>query len=142
MSGPSLASQLGRLTRVNQITPMIVPLMYEHKSQPPLDRRAFLRRLALHGGYAASLIAVSLVIGMAGYHWIAGYSWTDAFVDACMLLGGMGQVGALPTRGAKIFAGIFALYSGLVFLIVLGVLIIPLFHRVLHRFHWEQRNPG
>ena len=86
------------------------------------------------------LIAISLGIGMAGYHWLAGYTWTDAFVDASMLLGGMGQVGPLTKQGAKIFAGIFALYSGLVFLIVLGLLIIPMFHRVLHRFHWEQRD--
>ena len=114
--------------------------MYEHKSQPPLSGRAFAVRLALHGGYATLLIAVSLGIGMAGYHWTASYGWIDAFLNASMLLGGMGQVGELPNTGAKIFAGIFALYSGLVFLIVLGLLIVPVFHRVLHFVHWEKRE--
>jgi len=115
---------------------------YEHLSQPPLDPTAFRRRLLQHGGYAAWLIAVSLGVGMAGYHWIASFSWTDSFLNASMLLGGMGPVGELQSRGAKIFAGIFALYSGIVFLIVAGLLLVPVFHRVMHKFHWEQHRPG
>jgi hypothetical protein len=74
---------------------------------------------------------------MAGYHCIAGQSWVDAFLNACMLLGGMGEVGDLQGNGAKIFAGLFALYSGLVVLVVAAVMLSPVFHRLIHRFHWE-----
>ena len=87
--------------------------------------------------YAGALISVSLILGMAGYHWIAGFAWIDAFVNAAMLLGGMGPLGDLRGDAAKLFAGIFALYAGLVFLAVEVLLLTPIFHRVLHRFHWE-----
>ena len=72
---------------------------------------------------------------MGGYHWIAGFTWVDSFLNACMLLGGMGPVGDLRGNGGKIFAGLFALYAGLVFLAVGALLLAPVFHRVLHRFH-------
>ena len=111
--------------------------MFEHRLQPPLSPRAFARRMARQGGYAGILIAGSTVLGMAGYHWIARFSWVDSFLNACMLLGGMGPVGELPGNAAKIFAGCFSLYSGLVFLIAGGLLLTPIFHRVLHRFHWD-----
>jgi hypothetical protein len=68
--------------------------------------------MAVQGGYATTLVAASVFIGLVGYHWIAGFSWVDSFLNACMLLGGMGPVGELNGTGAKIFAGIFALYSG------------------------------
>ena len=110
---------------------------YEHKSVPPLSRREFVNRLLRHGGFAAVLAALSLFIGMAGYHWIAGQSWVDSFLNASMLLGGMGPVGELPNSGAKIFAGFFALYAGVVFLFVAAIMMAPIFHRVLHKFHWE-----
>jgi hypothetical protein len=96
-----------------------------------------MRRMAVQGGYATILVAASVLVGMFGYHWIAGFGWVDAFLNACMLLGGMGPVGELSGAGAKIFAGIFALYSGLVFLIATGLLLAPVFHRVIHRFHWD-----
>ena len=105
--------------------------------KPPPPRRKFLARLAIHGGYAAALIAVSMLVGMIGYHAIAHYSWIDSFLDACMLLSGMGPIGALPDDAAKLFAGVFALYSGLVFLLSAALLLTPVFHRVLHFFHWE-----
>ena len=81
---------------------------------------------------------------MAGYHWIAHFSWVDSFLNACMLLGGMGPVGdtPLPNVSAKIFAGLFALYAGLVFLASAALLLTPVFHRVLHRFHWELAQRG
>ena len=82
-------------------------------------------------------MAASVVLGMAGYHWIAAYAWIDAFLNTCMLLGGMGPVGDLPNDGAKLFAGVFALYAGLVFLVVTALLLTPVLHQVLHRFHWE-----
>jgi hypothetical protein len=86
------------------------------------------------------LAVLSLLIGMAGYHWIAGQSWADSFLNASMLLGGMGPVGDLPNTAAKIFAGLFALYAGVVFLFVAAIMMAPVFHRVLHKFHWEDEN--
>lgn len=115
---------------------------YEHKTVPPLSTRAFIGRLARHGGYAAMLGAFSLVGGMSGYHWIAEQSWADSFLNASMLLGGMGPVGELNNTAGKIFAGIFALYAGVVFLFVAAILLAPIFHRVLHKFHWEQKVTG
>ena len=93
-------------------------------------------RLSRHGAYAGVLVACSLVLGMAGYHWIAHVSWIDAFLNACMLLGGMGPVGDIPTVSGKLFAGVFALYAGLVFLVATALILTPIFHRVMHRFHW------
>ena len=116
--------------------------MYEHRSQPPLSRRQFVRRLSTHGRYVVELVVVSLAIGMAGYHWLGGQSWVDAFLNTTMLLGGMGPVGELPNAASKIFAGLFALYSGLVFLAVSILLLTPVFHRVLHKFHWEVTQPA
>ncbi len=113
------------------------PLTFEHRTQPLLPRALFLRRLARHGLYGLLLLAVSLAIGIAGYHWIAGFSWVDALLNASMLLGGMGPVGDLPNDAAKIFASMYALYAGVVFLVLTGLLLAPVFHRVLHRFHWE-----
>ncbi|HXY42138.1 MAG TPA: hypothetical protein VEQ10_20855 [Vicinamibacteria bacterium] len=112
--------------------------MYEHRGTPPLPLRRFLRRLAGHFAVASALAALSLVAGMAGYHALEGLSWLDSFLNAAMLLGGMGPVGNGPqTPAGKLFAGIYALYSGMVFLVAAGLLLAPVFHRVLHRFHWE-----
>ena len=93
----------------------------------------------MHGGYALVLIIFSLGVGMIGYRWVAGLSWVDAFVNASMLLGGMGPVDPLRTDAAKVFAGCYALYTGLIFVAVVLLLLTPVFHRVLHRFHWETR---
>ena len=93
-----------------------------------------------HGGYVAILIMVSVALGTAGYMAIAGLPFVDAFLNASMLLGGMGPVDRLDSNGAKIFAALFALYSGLVFLIGAGLLLAPVLHRVIHRFHWEQKR--
>lgn len=103
---------------------------------PPNTRR-FAHHVARQVGYATILVGVSVLLGMGGYHWIAHYSWIDSFLNACMLLGGMGPIGDLPTDAAKLFAGFFALYSGLVFLAVTALGLAPVFHWVLHRFHWE-----
>jgi len=112
--------------------------VFEHLSQQPLSRRAFARRMARQGMYAAELASISIAIGMAGYHWLGGFSWVDSFLNASMLLGGMGPIGDLTNTPAKIFAGLFALYAGLVFLVVTALMLAPIFHRILHRFHWEQ----
>jgi hypothetical protein len=89
-------------------------------------------------GYAAALVLASLGLGMAGYHWVAGFPWDDSFENAAMLLGGMGPVGVVQNRAGKIFAGLFSLYAGLVFLVVTALVLTPVFHHVLHRFHWEK----
>jgi hypothetical protein len=111
--------------------------MYEPRSAALLPRRLFARRFAFHFAAAQLLVLFSLGIGMAGYRHFEAMSWPDAFVNSCMLLGGMGPVGDLKTDAGKIFAGLYALYCGLVFLIVAGVLLAPVVHRILHRFHWE-----
>lgn len=112
-------------------------MTHAHRQLPLLTRRELAVHLTKHGRYVAELLGVSLVIGMTGYHWLAHQSWVDAFVNASMLLGGMGPVGDLPNTSAKIFAGMYALYAGLVFLAVAILLLTPVFHKVLHRFHLE-----
>jgi hypothetical protein len=114
--------------------------MYEARSIAPLSRARFARRFARHLGVAFLLVLVSLAIGMAGYSHFEHMAWRDAFVNSAMLLGGMGPVDQLKTDGGKVFAGLYALYCGLIFLIVAGMLLAPVVHRVLHRFHWEQNQ--
>jgi len=91
-----------------------------------------------HVLFAAGVIAFSLGIGVAGYHWIAHFSWIDSLLNASMILGGMGPVGVLESDAAKTFASIYALFSGLVFIGVLGMLLAPFVHRIMHRLHLEE----
>ena len=112
--------------------------MYEHRRTHPLPRAKFMLRMAAHAAAALALILGSLAVGMAGYEHFESLAWRDAFLNAAMLLGGMGPVEAPRTDGGKMFAGIYALYAGLVFLFVAGILFAPLVHRLLHRFHWER----
>ncbi len=111
--------------------------MFEHRRQGLLSRAAFLRRQAKYAGVALGIVGGSLVIGMLGYHGLEGMAWIDAFVNAAMLLGGMGPVGELHTEAGKLFAGFYALYCGVVLLLSLGVLFAPAIHRLIHRFHLE-----
>jgi hypothetical protein len=111
--------------------------MYERRTEPLIPRAAFLRRVAYHAGAAVALVGVSLLAGMVGYHVLEGLSWIDSFVNAAMLLGGMGPVAPLQTNGGKLFAGLYALYAGLVFLVAVGVVFVPVLHRFLHRFNLE-----
>jgi hypothetical protein len=115
--------------------------MYEHRSHPPLSRGAFALRMLRHFLLAVAFVAVSLGAGMAGYLYFEHDhvpTWRDAFLNAAMLLGGMGPVHNPVTEGGKVFAGLYALYAGLVFLVVAGLLLAPIIHRLLHRFHWEE----
>lgn len=109
--------------------------MYEHHHQPLLSFEAFLRRMLNHAAMAAAIIGGSLLIGVLGYRELARMSWVDSFLNAAMILGGMGPVGDLPTDASKIFAGCYALYAGVVFIAVAGILIAPAAHRILHRVH-------
>ncbi len=114
--------------------------MFEHKSEPLLSHRDFLGRVARSVLAGALLVALSLLAGMVGYHAFEQLEWIDAFLNAAMLLGGMGPVAELKTEAGKLFAGFYALYCGLVVLIVAGIVLAPVAHRVLHRFHLEERE--
>lgn len=113
---------------------------FEHRTQPVLSRRGFIMRLLRSGLFALALIAVSLLTGMLGYHLLEGLNWIDAFLNAAMLLGGMGPVNTPVTCGGKLFAGLYALYCGLVVILVAGIMLAPVAHRILHRFHMESRG--
>src|SRR5262245_65524484 len=114
--------------------------MYEHKDAPLLSRRQFARRLIVHFAMVAGLIGVSLSGGMVGYRAFAHMGWVDAFLNASMLLGGMGPVGDLPNDRAKIFAGLYELYAGLMFIVSIGIIIAPVAHRILHRLHVDDTD--
>jgi hypothetical protein len=114
--------------------------MFEHHNEKLLSRRAFLRRLAKYAGISIGIILFSLAVGMVGYHWSEGMSWIDAFLNAAMLMGGMGQINTLNTDAGKLFAGTYALYCGLVELVAVGIFAAPIVHRFLHRFHIESEK--
>ncbi len=113
---------------------------FEHRGEPVIPPGRFVARLAHSGIIALGLIAVSLAIGIAGYRAFEGLGWIDAFLNASMLLGGMGPVNSPVTPGGKIFAGVYALYCGLVVVLATGVILAPVAHRILHRFHAEVRD--
>lgn len=115
--------------------------MYEHRRQPLLPRRRFAHRLARHLLGAFLLLAVTLAVGMAGYHELEGLSWTDAYLNASMILGGMGPVAELRTPAGKIFAGTYALFVGLLFVLGIGLVLAPVLHRAMHRFHLDEKEP-
>lgn len=108
---------------------------FEHRGEPLLSTRAYLTRLLHSAGIGAALMLASLGGGMLGYHALEGLPWIDSFVEASMLMGGMGPVSPLHTRGGKLFAGVYALYCGLVLILVAGILLAPVAHRILHKFH-------
>ncbi|MFH1523694.1 MAG: hypothetical protein ABIF04_01910 [Chloroflexota bacterium] len=111
--------------------------MYEHRNQPLLPRAVFFKRLVVHVAVAFGIIFGSLGIGILGYHLIEGLAWIDSLLNAAMILGGMGPVDVLHTTAGKLFASFYSLYSGIVFLVIAGIVFAPVFHRFLHRFHLE-----
>jgi hypothetical protein len=114
--------------------------MYDDRKLPLLPRGRFLRRLAVHAALACGLIIGSLLIGIAGYMYFEALHWRDAFLNAAMLLGGMGPVDAPKTNGGKLFAGFYALYAGLVFLVGVGLVFTPVAHRLMHRYHLDETS--
>jgi sterol desaturase/sphingolipid hydroxylase (fatty acid hydroxylase superfamily) len=110
---------------------------FEHHNEKLLPRRDFYKRLALFGLLSGAIILVSLVIGMAGYMYLEGMGTVDAFLNAAMLMGGMGPVSAQNTDAGKIFAGCYAMYCGFVLIFSVAIFLTPVFHRVLHHFHLE-----
>jgi hypothetical protein len=111
--------------------------MYEHRSQPLLPRRQFLRRLLKHVVAAAVFLSIGLAVGVLGYHFLERLSWLDSLLNASMILGGMGPVSELQTRAGKLFASGYAIFSGIFFLVVAGIVIAPIFHRIMHRLHLD-----
>jgi hypothetical protein len=111
--------------------------MFEPRKKPLLPRRAFYARMAWSLALAFAIVFVSLGIGMAGYHGFENLLWLDAFLNAAMILSGMGPVAPMQTTAGKLFAGCYALFSGLALISTLAVVFAPLFHRFLHKFHLD-----
>jgi len=114
--------------------------VFEHRHQPLISRRAFLRRVAAYAMTTLIVVVVGLGVGMLGYHELEGLSWIDAYLNAAMILGGMGPVAELRTTAGKLFAGTYAILSGFVLLVAAGLLVTPMLHRLLHHFHIEQES--
>ena len=117
-------------------------MTFEQKHERLAPLSVFLRRWFRYMGFSAVLLAGALATGICGYHWIAGLGWVDSLLNASMLLGGMGPVSSLETRPAKLFASFYALFSGLVFVILMGIVLAPLAHRMLHKFHLAEEDLG
>ncbi len=113
------------------------PFHLEAKGQPLLSPAAFVRRFTRFALLASGIIVVSLALGVVGYHFLEHLGWADSLLNASMILGGMGPVDRPLTLGGKLFASFYALFAGIVFLISVGVLLAPILHRFMHRFHLE-----
>ena len=111
---------------------------YEHRSQPLATKKHFSSRLARNALWAMGVIILGLMVGMAGYMTFEGMRPIDAFANASMILSGMGQLTALTTDGGKIFASLYAIFSGLLIFGIAGLVLAPVFHRLLHRFHVDE----
>ena len=111
--------------------------MFEAKSKPLLPRASFYARLARSAAIGVLVIVIALGAGMLGYHHFEGMPWIDAFANAAMILSGMGPLATLTSAEGKLFAGFYALFSGLVFVVVMGIVFAPVVHRFMHRFHLE-----
>lgn len=115
-------------------------LGFEHKNEPLLPKNLFIKRAIKHLLTGLAAILVSLTIGIFGYHFIEGFTWIDSLLNASMILGGMGPVGEMHTVNGKIFASMYALFSGIVFLVTVGIIIAPIVHRFLHSLHIDERD--
>lgn len=113
---------------------------YERRPDELAPRSIFIKRILGALGIALALILFSLGIGIAGYHFIAGFDLVDSLLEASMILGGMGPVNELHGDGAKLFASIYALYSGLVVIALMGIMLSPVAHRIMHKFHVDEKD--
>jgi hypothetical protein len=114
--------------------------MYENKIEPLLPRRLFIVRVLKHALLSSSLLFVSLSIGIIGYHFLERLPWLDALLNASMILGGMGPVDKISTDAGKIFASIYAIFSGVIFLASAGIVTAPIAHRILHQLHLVEQE--
>ena len=112
-----------------------MPPMFENANQPLLSRRRFVKRLAFNLLLSMFVISICLLIGVFGFHLINGNSWIDSLHNASMLLGGMGPVVEMHSDKAKLFSSAYAMFSGVIFITNIGLLLAPVIHRILHRFH-------
>ena len=113
---------------------------FENRHQRLAPLSVFLKRLARNTGVSILVMGGALSIGVSGYHWIAGFGWVDSILEASMILGGMGPVNPLESQDAKLFASAYALFSGLVFVGAMGIVLSPLMHRIIHKFHLEPKE--
>lgn len=113
---------------------------FERKREKLAPFPVFIKRVAALFGLATLLAFLALFLGVAGYHWIAGFDWVQSILEASMILGGMGPVNQLPNSGAKLFASAYALFSGLVFIAVMSIVLAPIVHRMLHKFHIGEKD--
>ena len=111
--------------------------MFEHRKEPLLPRRLYLKRVLRNFTLASTVICGSLFTGVLGYHYFEGLSWLDSLLNASMILSGMGPVNALTKTAGKWFASFYALFSGVTFITSAGVLFAPVIHRFFHKFHLE-----
>jgi hypothetical protein len=114
--------------------------MFEQRNKHLLPRKEYYRRVLRHAAMGVAVIVVALGLGMVGYHTFESLPWIDAFVNAAMILSGMGPVATLQTDGGKIFAGCYAIFSGLALIAILGIIFAPVIHRALHKFHLEEKE--
>lgn len=114
--------------------------MFEKRHEKLAHLSVFIWRMVASVGMAGLLIATALAIGIIGYHQLAELGWVDSFLEASMILGGMGPVNPLTTTGAKLFAACYALFSGLMFIAVMGIVLAPVTHRLLHKFHLDDQD--
>jgi hypothetical protein len=114
--------------------------MFERRHDQLAPVPVFVKRLVASLAIALALIAFALTIGVSGYHLLGGFGWIDSLLEASMILGGMGPVNQLSGDGVKIFASMYALFSGLIFIAVMGVVLSPIVHRFMHKFHIDQEG--
>jgi hypothetical protein len=113
---------------------------FEHKNEPLLSKKLFITRSLNHFILGIVTIFISLIIGILGYHILEGFSWIDSLLNASMILGGMGPIGELKTDGGKFFASMYALFSGIIFLVTVGIVFAPVIHRFLHSLHVSEKD--
>jgi hypothetical protein len=118
------------------------PWRFEGRRERLAPFSIFAKRVASSFVIALGLIAFALAVGIIGYHGLAGFDWIDSLLEASMILGGMGPVHGsdLTTNTSKVFASAYALFSGLMFIGVMGVVLTPIVHRFMHKFHIDEKD--
>jgi hypothetical protein len=114
--------------------------IFERKHEELASVTVFVKRIFAALGIAFCLIGIALAIGISGYHLLGGFGWIDSLLEASMILGGMGPVNSLSNDSVKVFASMYALFSGLIFIAVMGVVLSPIVHRFLHKFHVDEED--
>jgi len=114
--------------------------MYEHRKQPLLSSKKFINRMLMSLLLAFFIISCSLFIGVVGYHFICHFDWMDSLLNASMILSGMGPVNQINNAYGKLFASLYALFSGVMFIATVGIIITPIVHRIFHGILLDDKN--